>query len=87
MAAFFHGNGLKKHEADKILRFYNNKLDNSRKCCQKMYHFHTIFDYLDRVLNPNDPHYEDIRTKYNFYSMIANQIIFYDGFIRDSAGN
>lgn len=87
MAAFFHGNGLRnKNEAEDIFCFYNRSVDSTRKWKQRIYHFRSIFDYLDKALNPNDFQHEEIRSKYNFYSLIERRFVYYDGCTRSMNG-
>lgn len=87
LATFFFGNGLENPGiAVQIFKFYNNHWNDYRDWNVRFLKFEKLFEYLAKAHNYNDPDCQRIRFKYYFYSMIADQTMFFDGDVRGPSG-
>lgn len=83
LAGFFYGNGLiDKEQAETIFLFYNKTINNSTLWNNRLTQFRALFDWLAKMNNNLDPN----RHEYYYYSIMCEQTIFFDGFIRDKNG-
>lgn len=86
-AGFFVGNGLIDPEIPvKIYKFYNQYWSDTRDWRQRFLKFENLFEYLNKAYKSDDPECDSIKTKYYYYSMHVNHMMYFDGDLRLHGG-
>lgn len=87
LATFLHGNGMNSNIlAERLFKFYNPHWNMARIWSKKIFEFTDLWKYLDKANDVRDSESSRIRTQYYFYSMRANHMMFYDGYLRGNGG-